>query len=95
MNTGRDQVTDQHVLLRTIAYGLEDAPVEYALEGSILVTGSAVQWLRDELGIIRDAAETEALAASLTSNDDVWFVPALAGLGAPHWDPSARGVLLG
>ena len=95
MNTGRDQVTDQHVLLRTIAYGLEDAPVEYALEGSILVTGSAVQWLRDELGIIKNAAETADLAASLSSNDDVWFVPALAGLGAPHWDPSARGVLLG
>ncbi len=95
MNTGRDQVTHQHVLLRTIAYGLEGAPVEYALEGSILVTGSAVQWLRDELGIIRNAAETEGLAASLKSNDDVWFVPALTGLGAPHWDPSARGVLLG
>jgi glycerol kinase len=95
MNTGRDQVTDQHVLLRTIAYGLEGAPVEYALEGSILVTGSAVQWLRDELGIIGQAAETEELAASLKSNDDVWFVPALAGLGAPYWDPAARGVLLG
>jgi glycerol kinase len=95
MNTGRDQITDQQVLLRTIAYGLDDAPVEYALEGSILVTGSAVQWLRDELGIISNAAETEGLAASLTSNDDVWFVPALTGLGAPHWDPSARGVLIG
>ncbi len=95
MNTGRDQVTDQQVLLRTIAYGLDGAPVEYALEGSILVTGSAVQWLRDELGIIREAAETEALAASLDTNDDVWFVPALTGLGAPHWDPTARGVLIG
>ena len=95
MNTGRDQITDQQVLLRTIAYGLEGRPVEYALEGSILVTGSAVQWLRDELGIIDNAAETEALAASLDSNDDVWFVPALAGLGAPHWDPAARGVLIG
>ncbi len=95
MNTGRDQITDQQVLLRTIAYGIEGAPVEYALEGSILVTGSAVQWLRDELGIISNAAETEGLAASLSSNDDVWFVPALAGLGAPHWDPAARGVLVG
>jgi glycerol kinase len=95
MNTGRDQITDQQVLLRTIAYGLEGAPVEYALEGSILVTGSAVQWLRDELGIIENAADTEGLAASLQSNDDVWFVPALAGLGAPHWDPAARGVLVG
>jgi glycerol kinase len=95
MNTGRDQITDQRVLLRTIAYGLEGAPVEYALEGSILVTGSAVQWLRDQLGIISAAAETEGLAASLSSNDDVWFVPALTGLGAPYWDPSARGVLIG
>jgi glycerol kinase len=95
MNTGRDQVTDQQALLRTIAYGLDGQPVEYALEGSILVTGSAVQWLRDQLGIIASAADTEAMAASLPSNDDVWFVPALAGLGAPYWDPAARGVLLG
>ncbi len=100
MNTGRTEdsqqrITDQRVLLRTIAYGLEGRPVEYALEGSILVTGSAVQWLRDQLGLITTAAETEALAAGLSSNDDVWFVPALTGLGAPHWDPAARGTLLG
>jgi glycerol kinase len=95
MNTGRDAVEHQKSLLRTIAYGLEDSPVEYALEGAILVTGSAVQWLRDELQIIDKAEDTEALAASLDSNDDVYFVPALAGLGAPHWDASARGTLLG
>ena len=95
MNTGRDQVTDQKALLRTIAYGIGDEPVEYALEGAILVTGSAVQWLRDELRIIDDAAETQGLAESVESTDDVYFVPALAGLGAPHWDPTARGTLLG
>jgi glycerol kinase len=67
----------------------------YALEGSIFATGAAVQWLRDGLGLIYDATETEALAASLDGNDDVWFVPALAGLGAPFWDPDARGTLLG
>jgi glycerol kinase len=95
MNTGHDPVEKQKSLLRTIAYGLDGSPVEYALEGSILVTGSAVQWLRDELQVIDKAEDTEALAASLDSNDDVWFVPALAGLGAPHWDASARGTLLG
>ncbi len=65
----------------------------YALEASIFVTGAAVQWLRDGLGIIADAAETEALAASLPSNEQVYFVPALTGLGSPHWDPHARGTI--
>jgi glycerol kinase len=82
-------------LLRTIAYQLDGAAPRYALEGSILSTGASVQWLRDSLGIIRDAAETEALAASVAGDDDVWFVPALAGLGAPYWDPAARGTLIG
>ncbi|HSP36692.1 MAG TPA: glycerol kinase GlpK [Frankiaceae bacterium] len=95
MNTGHDPVEKQKSLLRTIAYGLDGSPVEYALEGAILVTGSAVQWLRDELKIIDKAEDTEELARSLDSNDDVYFVPALAGLGAPHWDASARGTLLG
>jgi glycerol kinase len=95
MNTGHDTVENQKSLLRTIAFGLEGAPVEYALEGAILVTGSAVQWLRDEMKVIERAEETEELARSLDSNDDVFFVPALAGLGAPHWDASARGTLLG
>ena len=67
----------------------------YALEASIFVTGAAVQWLRDGLGIIEEAAETEALAASLDSNDGVYFVPALTGLGSPHWDPYARGTIVG
>ncbi len=67
----------------------------YALEAAIFVTGAAVQWLRDGLGIIDEAAETEALAASLDSNDGVYFVPALTGLGSPHWDPYARGTIVG
>ena len=67
----------------------------YALEASIFVTGAAVQWLRDGLGVIADAAETEALAASLDANDGVYFVPALTGLGSPHWDPHARGTIVG
>jgi glycerol kinase len=65
------------------------------LEGAIFITGAAVQWLRDGLGIIKGAAETEALARSLKSNDGVYFVPALTGLGAPHWDPYARGTIFG
>ncbi len=67
----------------------------YALEAAVFVTGAAVQWLRDGLGIIEGAVETQALAASLDSNDDVYFVPALTGLGSPHWDPYARGTIVG
>ena len=69
--------------------------VDYAIEASIFVTGAAVQWLRDGLGIIGAAAETEELAGSLDSNDGVYFVPALTGLGSPHWDPYARGTVVG
>jgi glycerol kinase len=68
---------------------------EYALEGSVFVAGAAVQWLRDGLGIIRSSAEVEALAASVPDNGGVYLVPAFTGLGAPHWDPYARGALLG
>jgi glycerol kinase len=75
--------------------GPSAAEVTYALEASIFVTGAAVQWLRDGLGIIDEAGETEALAASLESNDGVYFVPALTGLGSPHWDPYARGTIVG
>jgi glycerol kinase len=95
MNTGNEPMKSEGDLLTTIAWGLGDEPVEYALEGAIFVTGAAVQWLRDGLGIINDAAETEELAQSLDSNDGVYFVPALAGLGAPHWDPYARGTIIG
>ena len=94
MNTGSDASASESGLLTTIAWGLEGR-VDYALEGSIFVTGSAVQWLRDGLGLIRDAAETEALAASVEDAGGVYLVPAFVGLGAPYWDERARGALLG
>jgi glycerol kinase len=81
-------------LLGTVAWGIGHR-LSYALEASIFVTGAGVQWLRDGLGIIEMAAETEALAGSLDSNDGVYFVPALTGLGAPHWEPRARGTIVG
>jgi glycerol kinase len=80
---------------QTRHFGPSAPEVTYALEASIFVTGAAVQWLRDGLGIIDEAGETEALAASLDSNDGVYFVPALTGLGSPHWDPYARGTIVG
>jgi glycerol kinase len=95
MNTGTEAVTSNERLLTTIAWGIDDQPVEYALEGAIFVTGSAVQWLRDGLGMIGQAAETLELARSVAENEGVYFVPALVGLGAPHWDPYARGLLIG
>ncbi len=95
MNTGRTPVASREGLLTTIAWGIGAEPVEYALEGSVFVTGAAVQWLRDGLGIIEQASETEALARALDSNEGVYFVPALAGLGAPHWDAYARGAIVG
>ncbi len=95
MNTGTEAVRSKEKLLTTIAWGIGDEPVEYALEGAVFVTGAAVQWLRDGLGLIETAAETEELARSLASNDGVYFVPALTGLGAPHWDAYARGLLVG
>lgn len=95
LNTGFEAVHSKHKLLTTIAWKIGDEPVEYALEGAIFATGAAVQWLRDGLRIIDAAAETEPLARSLDSNEGVYFVPALVGLGAPHWDPYARGILIG
>jgi glycerol kinase len=94
LNTGTDASEPGEGLLTTIAWGL-DGEVSYALEAAVFVTGAAVQWLRDGLGIISEAAEAEPLAASLESNDDVYFVPALTGLGSPHWDPYARGTIVG
>ncbi|WP_119068604.1 glycerol kinase GlpK [Rubrobacter indicoceani] len=95
MNTGAEPMKSEGDLLTTIAWGIGDNPVEYALEGAIFITGAAVQWLRDGLGIIQNASETEELARSVDSNDDVYFVPALVGLGAPHWEPYARGTIVG
>ncbi len=94
LNAGERMPEPSDGLLTTIAWGLEDE-TDYALEAAVFVTGAAVQWLRDGLGIIPDAAETEGMAASLDSNDDVYFVPALTGLGSPHWDPYARGTIVG
>ncbi|MCB1868587.1 MAG: glycerol kinase, partial [Gammaproteobacteria bacterium] len=94
LNTGSKPVQSNHHLLTTVAYRI-GGKVCYALEGSIFVAGAAVQWLRDGIGIIRSAAETEALAAALEDNRGVYLVPAFTGLGAPHWDPHARGAIFG
>ena len=94
MQTGKEAMTSTHRLLTTIAWGIEGR-VDYALEGAIFVTGAAVQWLRDGLGIIRTAADVEALAGSVPDSGGVAFVPALAGLGAPYWDATARGTITG
>ncbi len=94
LNTGFTVPRPPPGLLATVAWGIGGA-TSYALEASIFVTGAAVQWLRDGLGIIEHAAEVEGLAASLESNDGVYFVPALTGLGSPHWDPYARGTIVG
>ncbi len=94
LNTGAEAPEPGDGLLTTVAWGLEGR-TDYALEAAVFVTGAAVQWLRDGLQIIGSADETEGLAASLDSNDDVYFVPALTGLGSPHWDPYARGTIVG
>ncbi|MFW6284812.1 MAG: glycerol kinase GlpK [Bacillota bacterium] len=94
MNTGEEPVESDHGLLTTIAWGL-DGKVKYALEGSIFVTGSAVQWLRDGIEIIKDAKDSETLASDLETNEGVYLVPAFVGLGTPHWDTNARGALFG
>ncbi len=94
LNAGTEPPEPQEGLLTTLAWGLEGR-TDYALEAAVFVTGAAVQWLRDGLGLIAEAAETEALAAGLDGNDDVYFVPALTGLGSPWWDPYARGTIVG
>ncbi|HEX9495171.1 MAG TPA: glycerol kinase GlpK [Candidatus Limnocylindria bacterium] len=93
-NTGTAPATSEGGLLTTIAWDIGDG-VRYALEGSAFITGAAVQWLRDGLGIISDAAETEALARAANADAGLYLVPAFTGLGAPHWDPRARGLLIG
>ena len=94
MNTGRTPVTSTQGLITTIAWKIGNE-VTYALEGSIFVAGAAVQWLRDGLGILASASETEELAGSVADNGGVYFVPAFVGLGAPYWDSDARGLLIG
>ena len=94
LNTGTEAPEPGDGLLTTIAWGLGNE-TNYALEAAVFVTGAAVQWLRDGIGIIDSAAETEELSRSLAGNDGVYFVPALTGLGSPHWDPYARGTIVG
>jgi len=94
MNMGLQHPVSQHGLLTTICCDAYGAPA-YALEGSIFIAGAAIQWLRDELNIIKDASETEALAREITSNEGVYVVPAFTGLGAPYWDMDARGAIMG
>ena len=93
-NAGGQPPLLERGVLTTIAWGVEDR-VDYAVEASVFVTGAAVQWLRDGLGVIERAEETEGLARGLDGNDGVYFVPALTGLGSPHWDPYARGTIVG
>jgi len=95
VNTGEEIVFSEHGLLTTVAYQLGDHPPHYALEGSIAVTGSLIQWLRDNLGIINDAKEVEALSASVPDNGGCYVVPAFSGLFAPYWRSDARGVIVG
>jgi glycerol kinase len=94
LNTGREAVASRHGLVTTVACGPNGRPA-YALEGSVFVAGAAIQWLRDELGLVRTAAESEAAAVAVPDTAGVYFVPAFVGLGAPYWDASARGVLAG
>jgi glycerol kinase len=94
MNTGTERVASKTGLLTTIAWGL-DGKVEYALEGAIFVTGAAVQWLRDELKIVADAADTNYFASKVEDTNGVYMVPAFVGLGAPYWDQYARAAIVG
>lgn len=95
LNTGTEIVRSKNGLLTTVCYKFGDQPAHYALEGSVAVTGSAIQWLRDQLGIISNAAETESLASSVVDTAGVYFVPAFSGLFAPYWRTDARGVIVG
>lgn len=95
MNVGETPCRSTHGLITTLAWKIGDAPAVYALEGSIAIAGAAVQWLRDNIGLIRDSAEIEALARSVPDNGDVYFVPAFAGLFAPWWREDARGLIAG
>ena len=95
MNTGDVPVFSKNGLVTTVAWGLGDGSVSYALEGSVFVAGAAVQWLRDEMGLIKSSAESEKVAAAVPDSNGCYFVPAFTGLGAPYWDQDARGVLCG
>lgn len=94
MNTGAEAIESKNNLLTTVAWQ-KDGQIDYALEGSVFIGGAVVQWLRDSLGVIRSSGEVETLASSVPDSGGVLFVPAFAGLGAPHWDPYARGAIVG
>jgi glycerol kinase len=94
MNTGTTPIVSENHLLTTVAWKISDK-TDYALEGSVFIGGAVVQWLRDGLGIIASSADVEALACRVEDTDGVYFVPAFSGLGAPHWDPYARGIMVG
>jgi glycerol kinase len=95
LNTGNEIVRSKHGLLTTVCFKFGDQPAQYALEGSVAVTGSAIQWLRDQLGVISSASEIEALALQVKDSAGVYFVPAFSGLFAPYWRSDARGVIVG
>lgn len=95
LNTGEEIVRSNHGLLTTVCYKFGNQPAKYALEGSVAVTGSAIQWLRDQLEIIKSAPEVESLASSVADSGGVYFVPAFSGLFAPYWRSDARGVIVG
>ncbi|MGB3700585.1 MAG: FGGY-family carbohydrate kinase, partial [Anaerolineales bacterium] len=95
LNTGEELVASESGLLTTVAYQFGEKPAHYALEGSVAITGALVQWLRDNLGLIKESSEIEALANSVKDNGGVYFVPAFSGLFAPYWRSDARGVIAG
>jgi glycerol kinase len=95
LNTGPNAIQSRHGLVTTVAYRLGNQPAHYALEGSVAITGALVQWLRDNLGLIRTSAEVETLAKTVEDNGGVYFVPAFSGLFAPYWKSNARGVIAG
>ena len=95
MNTGVDPIKSEHGLLTTIAANQEGEDIQYVLEGSIFVAGATIQWLRDELEIIKTAAETDSIASLVGDSNGVYVVPAFTGLGAPYWDQYARGLIIG
>jgi len=94
MNTGEEMQLSQNGLLTTIAWGIDDK-IYYALEGSVFIAGAAIQWLRDGLGLIEHAKDSEAISQEITGDNPVYVVPAFAGLGAPYWDMYARGAIFG
>jgi glycerol kinase len=95
MNTGKKAIASNNNLLTTVAWTIDESPMQYALEGSVFIAGAAIQWLRDEMKLIKDSAESETLARSVADTGGVYVVPAFVGLGAPYWDQYARGTIVG